>query len=62
MVSVPVGLDALPGASVPPLMIEVCATVPVPDSVPPELTVTLAELPIEPSTSRVPPLTTVAPP
>ena len=63
MVSVPVGFAALPGASVPPLMIVVVAgsTVPLPDSVPPEFTVTLLVLAIEPSTSSVPPLMMVLP-
>jgi hypothetical protein len=63
MVSMPVGFAALPGASVPPLMIEVVAgsTTPVPLKVPPELTVTLDERAIEPSTSSVPPLTVVEP-
>ena len=61
--SVPVGLAALPGASVPPLMIVVVigSTMPLPDSVAPEFTVTLLVLAIEPSTSSVPPLTLVAP-
>ena len=50
----------LPGASVPPL-ITVDATVPVPPSVPPALTVTRLELAIEPSTCSSPPLTVVVP-
>jgi hypothetical protein len=63
MVSVPVGFAALPGASVPPLIVVVTgSTMPVPESVPPEFTVTLDELPIEPSTSSVPALTVVVPP
>jgi hypothetical protein len=64
MVSVSVGLDALPGASLPPLMMVVVAgsTMPIPDSAPPELTVTLDELAMEPSTSSVPALMLVAPP
>jgi hypothetical protein len=57
MVSMPVGFAALPGASVPPLMIVVAGpTVPMPDSLPPEFTVTLLVLAIEPSTSSVPAL------
>ena len=47
--SVPVGLAGLPGANVPPLMIVVGPAIPVPESVPPELTVTPDELAIEPS-------------
>src|SRR5262249_57294425 len=50
----------LPGANVPPLMIVVAPTVPVPASVAPEFTVT-AELAIEPFTVSVPALTAVAP-
>jgi hypothetical protein len=63
MVSVPVGIAALPGANVPPLMIVVVvgSTMPVPLSVPPEFTVTLLVLAIKPSTSSVPELTAVAP-
>jgi hypothetical protein len=63
MLSMPVGFAALPGASVAPLIIVVVAgsTIPVPDRVTPELTVTLDEWAIEPSTSSVPPLTVVAP-
>ena len=61
MLSMPSGA-ALPGASVAPLIIVVIAgPMPVPDRVAPELTVTLDELAIEPSTSSVPPLTVVAP-
>ena len=49
--------------NVPPDMIVAVAgsTVPVPVKVPPEFTVTLLELVIEPMTSNVPPLTAVAP-
>ena len=50
----------LPGAKVPPLLIVVAPTVPVPPSVAPLLTVT-AELAIEPFTDSVPALTVVAP-
>jgi len=50
----------LPGAKVPPLLMVVAPTVPVPESVAPEFTVT-AELAIEPFTVRVPAFTVVAP-
>jgi hypothetical protein len=49
----------LPGANVPPLLIVSPPTVPVPESVAPEFTVT-AELAIEPLTISVPTLTAVA--
>jgi hypothetical protein len=42
-------------------MIVVGPAIPVPESVPPELTVTPDELAIEPSTSSVPPLMVLAP-
>jgi hypothetical protein len=66
---VPVGKAALPGASVPPLMMVVVAVmmlVPAPTSsaplkVPPAFTVTFDELAIEPSTSNVPAFTVVLP-
>jgi hypothetical protein len=61
MASVPVGFAALPGANVPPLVIVVGPAIPVPESVPPELTVTPDELAIEPSTSSLPALMVVAP-
>jgi len=50
----------LPGAKVPPLLIVVGPTVPVPASVAPRFTVT-GELAIEPFTIRVPPSIVVAP-
>ena len=50
----------LPGANVAPLMIMVAPTVPVPESVAPEFTVT-AELAIEPFTVSVPAATVVGP-
>jgi hypothetical protein len=50
----------LPGANVPPLMIVVAPTVPMPESVAPEFTVT-AELAIEPFTVSVPALIVVGP-
>ena len=52
--------DELPGANVPPLMIVVAPTVPVPASVAPDFTVT-AELAIDPFTISVPALIAVAP-
>ena len=58
IVSVPNGLAALPGASVPPVTATL-PTVPVPASVPPALTV--VALTIEPSTTSLPPFTVVAP-
>ena len=45
----------------PPLLIWVLPTVPVPISVPPLLTVVRLDVAIEPSTSSVPRLTVVAP-
>jgi hypothetical protein len=50
----------LPGANVPPLLIVVAPTVPVPASMAPLFTVT-GELAIEPFTISVPALTAVAP-
>lgn len=50
----------LPGAKVPPLLIVVAPTVPMPASVPPLLTVT-AESAIEPFTTKAPALILVAP-
>jgi hypothetical protein len=57
MVMVP---GELPGANMPPLMIVVAPTVPVPASSAPAFTVT-AELAIEPFTTSVPALTVVGP-
>jgi len=50
----------VPGAKMPPLLIVVAPTVPVPASVAPEFTIT-AELAMEPFTKSVPALTAVAP-
>jgi hypothetical protein len=50
----------LPGANVPPLMMVVAPTVPMPESMAPAFTVT-AELAIEPLTISVPALTVVVP-
>ena len=54
------GVPAEPGAKMPPLLMVVVPTMPVPPRVAPLLTVT-AELAIEPFTTSVPALTVVAP-
>ena len=54
------GVPSGPGAKVPPPLIVVAPTVPVPASVPPLFTVT-AELAIEPFTNSVPAVIVVAP-
>jgi hypothetical protein len=59
VIAVP-GMPA-PGAKMPPLLMSVFPTVPMPPSAPPIFTRVRLELVIEPLTIRVPPLTSVVP-
>jgi hypothetical protein len=63
IVSAPNGFAVLPGAKVAPLLMVTVggSIVPVPDSMPPEFTVTPDVPLIEPSTSSVAPVIVVAP-